>query len=184
MINKKGWGFCFVSGMLLAHLYAICVQRLGSMYCVSTFDMESLSGCSGPLEHIHTGRRKCPACVRFGIFCCGIVVRGIINGSVNLPISFHSRSLSLPGTCKYPSLNTSIVLQLLYRRQSDTVTDYLLPSFLPSSMASIIAYLFYYEYFRPYVRYHRNHHPEATSRRKLNSCELGQVDGQVDRPLE
>ena len=96
MINKKGWGFCFVSGMLLAHLYAICVQRLGSMYCVSTFDMESLSGCSDPLEHIHTGGRKCPACVRFGIFCCGIVVRGRDNQRKRQPAHFIPLAIAIP----------------------------------------------------------------------------------------
>lgn len=46
-----------------------------------------------------------------------LYARGIINGSINLPISFHSRSPSLPGTYEY---NISI---LKYRSGSLAATN-------------------------------------------------------------
>ena len=115
--------------MLLAHPYAICLQRLGSMYCVSTFDME-------PSLNPHTGRRKCPACVRFGIFLLVVlVVRGIINGSVNLPVSFLPLPIAIPARDlqEYPSLNTGIIPWSL--EGTDKAMPSQISSFLSSSLA-------------------------------------------------
>ena len=64
MINKKGRRFCFV--VLLADPYEICSTATGSMYCVSTLAWGPWTAAVTSLDS-RTGKRKCPACVRFGI---------------------------------------------------------------------------------------------------------------------